>query len=1245
MKSNQFNKTVIARTGKGILDLVKTSVLSNADVDLDSMTPENKFLFSVWRNLLGHAAFYEKDDFFQVGGDSLKAVQLVSRISNHFSIRIGLTDIFLNPTIAQQVKLILEGNHELSVPPLKSFNRSHPLPLSYSQERLWFIDQMEGSVGYHIPSVLRLTGTLNKAALRSALQEIVSRHEVLRTVYKEEGGQPRQEIQEKDKWKLEEGKTFHKEDKEALQRYIHQTIKTPFDLSKDYMLRATLIEQEEQEHLLVVTMHHIASDGWSMPVIVREVASLYRSYAANKPTELTPLELQYADYAIWQRNYLKGEVLEKKIKYWKEKLEGIAPLELPIDYPRPLVQGTSGSSIKFNIEKEQAEGLNKLSKQEGATLFMTLLAGLNILLQKYSGQEDISVGTPVANRMQQEIEGLVGFFVNTLALRSQVSGGQSFRELLQQVKGTMLEAYEHQEVPFEKVVEAVVKERDLGRTPLFQVMLVLQNTPDTGKVELGGLQLSGEPVATTTAKFELTFSINETASGLQGSVDYNTGLFKEETVAELVSHYKTLLGSIVQAPVEKISNLKMLGAEEEHQLLQTYNDTAVDYPRDKSITDLFEEQAQQTPEATAVLFEEEVLTYKELNERSNQLASYLRSKGVSAETLVPVCMERSAGMIIAILGILKAGGAYVPIDPEYPAERISYMLEDTAATVIVSSQAIKQKLQLITTGIEVIDIASEEITKEKAGNPKIAINPNHLAYVIYTSGSTGKPKGVMVEHQAVLDHCFGLIKSAGLKECRSFALFAPLVFDAGHAIIFSSLFLGASLNVLSKEQITDGEKLTAYLQKHPVDCIKIVPSVWLSYSVENNKVLAKKVMIFGGEGFNLKIPGELKKLQYQGSAYNHYGPTEATIGKTIHTIDLQKSYTSVPIGKPFSNTRIYILDTWNQLVPAGVAGELHIAGEGLARGYLNRPDLTAEKFIQDPFSNKEGAGLYKTGDKARWNSEGEIEYLGRIDEQVKIRGHRVELGEIENELAQAAGVSQSAVQAIEDKQGNKILVGYIVAKESFDKEKTATQLRSRLPEYMIPGIWVAIEQMPLTPNGKINKKALPKPEAGDTGGTTYVAPMNKTEEKLAAIWQELLGIERIGTADNFFERGGHSLLAMRLVSSIRRQLGMELPVKSLFLHPTIAQLASYLQQSDAALMPAIEVKARPQKIPLSFSQERLWFIDQLEGSVQYHLPTVLRLKGKLDTEALSHALQQIVNRHEVLRTVFKEEEGVVMANI
>ena len=550
------------------------------------------------------------------------------------------------------------------------------IPLSYSQERLWFIDQMEGSVQYHIPAVLRLTGKLNKIALAKSLKEIVNRHEVLRTVFVEDNEEARQVIQEIEKWELEEAKESSYKDndnKEALNKFIEQKVKKPFNLSKDFMFRATLLPLVTEEHLLIVTMHHIASDGWSMPILIKEVTSLYRSYSENKPINLAQLDIQYADYAIWQRNYLKGEVLDKKLSYWKEKLMGLTPLELPIDYTRPSIQSTHGASLKFNISKELSDQLQQLSQLEGTTIFMTLLAGLNVLLYRYTGQPDICVGTPVANRLQKEVEGLIGFFVNTLALRNEVNSEQSFRELLQQVRTAMIEAYEHQEVPFEKVVEAIVKERDLSRTPLFQVMLVLQNTPEAPKIELSGLQLSGDSVVSNTSKFELTFSINETPSGMKGSVDYNTDLFSVETIERMVEHFKMVLTSIVKTPGEKICRLKMLSEAEENQLLFDFNNTSVDYPRNKSIIDVFEKQAEKTPDAVAVIFEEDHVSYKELNQRANQVARYLKSKGVIEETLTPICIERSADMIIGILAILKAGGAYVPIDPQYPQERIDFI--------------------------------------------------------------------------------------------------------------------------------------------------------------------------------------------------------------------------------------------------------------------------------------------------------------------------------------------------------------------------------------------------------------------------------------------------------------------------------------------------------------------------------------------------------------------------------------------
>ncbi len=1203
-------------------------------------------LADIWKELFRLEQVGVYDNFFELGGHSLLAMRLVSAVRRQLGTEMAIKDLFVNPTISN-LALHLQGNGKQStLPAIKAGERPDKIPLSFSQERLWFIDQLEGSLQYHIPVVLRLTGKLNKIALEQSLREIINRHEVLRTIFVEEKGIARQQVQSIDEWQLKQATA--PADKASLSSFITTLIRLPFDLSVDYMLRATLIEEGEQEHVLVVVMHHIASDGWSMPVIVKEVASLYKSYAENKPSELVPLGLQYADYAIWQRNYLKGEVLENKLSYWKQKLAGVSPLELPLDYPRPLVQGMEGATARFTISKEQSSQLQELSRREGTTLFMTLLAGLNVLLYRYSGQEDINVGTPVANRGQQEIEGLVGFFVNTLALRNEVSGRKSFKELLHQVRGSMLEAYEHQEVPFEKVVDAVVKERDLSRTPLFQVMLVLQNlAAETAKVALGELQLSGEPSPSNASKFEITFTLTETASGLQGSVQYNTSLYKAGTIEQMCVHFASLLASIVKDPTREIGKLKMLSAEEEQYLLADLNDTSVTYPRERSIIDMFEEQAAKTPGATAIEHEEEKLSYQELNERANQLAHYLVSKGIQEETLVPVCIERSTEMIVAVLGILKAGGAYVPIDPEYPAERISYMVEDTGAKLIVSSRE-TNKETLIKAGIEVIEADAEAVSKQSKENLQKTIKPHNLAYVIYTSGSTGKPKGVMIEHQAMLDHCYGLIKSATLNDCKSFALFAPLVFDAGHAIIFSSLLQGASLNVLSKEQITDGEKLANYLQEHPVDCIKIVPSVWLSYAGEDNRVLAEKVMIFGGEAFSGKIPGYLKKANYQGKVYNHYGPTEATIGKTIHEVNLQKTYTGgVPIGKPFSNTKLYIVDANNQLVPTGASGELYIAGEGLARGYLNQPELTKEKFILDPFGVASSFGnldslttppfnkAYKTGDKARWNAEGEIEYLGRIDEQVKIRGHRIELGEIENVLAQVVGVKAGAITVIEDTQGNRQLAGYVVSGGKTGKETIVQQLRGKLPEYMIPQVWTEMEEMPLTGNGKVNKKALPKPDTSGLGSSVYTAPTNETETRLAEIWQELLGIKRIGIHDNFFERGGDSILTIQVVSRARR-LGYELHPKDIFLHQAIHKLANVIKERSTAIFSGEQEKLNGSSGLLPIQSRYLY--NQHQDISHFNQSVLLKIDKGATGEILQQAFDVLINQHDALRFRYSYKE-------
>ncbi|MCW3112576.1 MAG: linear pentadecapeptide gramicidin synthetase LgrD, partial [Segetibacter sp.] len=1046
------------------------------------VTPENEVqiaLAEIWQELLGVERIGIEDNFFELGGHSLLAMRMVAAIRKKMKVELPLKEVFVHPTIARLSNHFPSGKKaEVVLPPITPVHpRPEKIPLSFSQERLWFIDKLEGSRQYHIPVVLRLKGTVNTDVLELSLKTIVDRHEVLRTVFIEEDGQAFQQIKDRDHWQLRiTDRSNSKEDRKEQQQYIRELISQRFDLAADDMLRAELIPLSDQEHLLVVILHHIAADGWSFSNVVSEVVALYNAIIEGRPPQLPVLPVQYADYAIWQRNYLQGQLLAEKISYWIGKLQDVEPLQLPTDYVRPALSTGKGALSNFLIDREVSSALRQLSQHEGVTLFMTLLAVFKVLLYRYTGQQDICVGTPVAGRQQQELEGLIGCFLNTVVLRDEVNVDLSFTQLLQHVGNSTMEAFGHQDVPFEKVVEAVVKERDMSRTPLFQVMFVLQNTPELPPLKLGDVRLTTESFEHTANKFDITVSISETAKGLAGSIQYNTDLYKSATIEKMIAHYQQLLSSVVHAPEQKVGLLKMLGKSEETQLLEAFNDTSIDFGQQKTIVDVFEEQVIKTPEATALVFEEDRLTYKQLNERANQIAHYLKSAGVTEETFVPICIERSLEMLVGLLGILKAGGVYVPIDPLYPVERIKYVITDTAAKIVVTSR--KSSAALI--GVEgvqtlVLGEGSADLSGRPVTNVERGIKPNNLVYVIYTSGSTGRPKGVMIEHRALMDHCYGVIKEASLKGCKSFALFAPLIFDAGHSIIHSSFILGAALYIISDKQLSEGSELVNYLGHHQVDCLKIVPSLWLSYADENEVILAGKVMIFGGEEFKVGIINRLAEVGYRGHVFNHYGPTEATIGKCIYKVDVDKPFTTVPIGKPFSNTSVYIVDKDTQLVPVGVPGQLYIGGEGLAREYLNEPELTAEKFIKDPFSEQPSARVYVTGDLCRWLPDGNIEYLGRIDDQIKIRGHRIEIGEVESVMLQSHLVKKALVVGREDARGNKQLVGYVVPEGDFNKEGVFAHLKNSLPGYMIPVILVELKHLPLTPNGKIDRKALPDP--------------------------------------------------------------------------------------------------------------------------------------------------------------------------
>jgi amino acid adenylation domain-containing protein/non-ribosomal peptide synthase protein (TIGR01720 family) len=1207
---------------------------SNEESYTAPQTQAEKQLAKIWEELLGIEQVGIKDNFFELGGHSLLAMRVISQVRRELNKELKIRDLFVYPTIEDLAKQLEEETvTEASCSTIKSVNpRPEYIPLSYSQERLWFINGLEGSVQYHIPAVLKLEGEVNITALENALKEIVERHEVLRTVIREHEGQGYQYVKTNN-WTLKQSIT---ENETEQKDYISKETARPFDLSQDVMLRAELIQTGQHEYVLLLVLHHIAADGWSMPVLVSEFSKLYNSFSNNEKPELKAPEIQYADYAIWQREYLDAEKLQNKLNYWEEKLAGTTILELPTDHMHAATQSSRGAVYEFTIGKEQTEKLQKLSLEQGATLYMTLLAIFKVLLYRYSGQEDICVGTPVANRDREEIAELIGFFVNTLALRTELNGEEAFTALLSKVKQTTLEAYGHQEVPFEKVVEAVVKERDLSRSPLFQVMFVLQNTAVIPMLELGDIKITGERAGDQASKYDLSYNAEETKHGIRFVVEYNTDLYEAETIQRMAAHYAELVTSVTDAPQTIINKLQLIGKEEKQELSK-FNETAVAYPKEANIINLFEVQVQASPDATALIFEEERVSYQELNEQSNRIAHYLKEQGVTKETLVAICIERGNNMITGILGILKAGAAYVPVDIDYPKERISYILEDTKAAIVLSGSTGKEILKGQTAEIVELD-NNKAIADQSSENPNIAIDPNQLAYIMYTSGSTGKPKGVMVEHESIANYSKGFINYFGITASDKVLQQSSVSFDTMCEEVYPALITGAKV-VIVKEGGKDADDIIRLISKEAITILSATPTViaYLNKEAGNNNVDTRSLryIISGGE---LLQPGFIDNLYLRTKIVNSYGPTEGTVCASYYTInDIGKA---VLIGAPVSNTQIHIRNNEGELSPIGVPGEICIGGAQVARGYLNQPELTKEKFITNPYSEDHNARLYKTGDHGRWLADGNIEYLGRIDDQVKIRGYRIEPGEIENVLLQHENVRQAVVLARADKQGTKRLTVYVVMDEAaYDKQEFQNYLGERLPEYMVPRLWVNLQSLPLTPNGKIDKRALPEAEASHE--ESYIAPQTVTEKRLAKIWEELLGVEQIGTRDNFFELGGHSLLAMRVISQVRRELNKELKIRDLFVYPTIAVLAKQLETEETEVTGNTiqRVNPRPEYIPLSYSQERLWFIDKLEGSVQYHIPAVLKLEGEVNITALENALKEIVERHEVLRTVIREQEG------
>jgi amino acid adenylation domain-containing protein len=1023
------------------------------------------------------------------------------------------------------------------------------IPLSFAQERLWFLDKLAGSKNYHIPFVLSAKGSLEKTILESAFNAIINRHESLRSVFIEEDGIPFQEIKTENSWSLKFTDIVSSPERQAL--IVQNEMDEPFNLAKDFMLRAHLIRTGEQEHLLVIVFHHIASDGWSMPIFIQELLHFYRSFKTGRPVTLPELPIQYADYAIWQKDYFSGEHFEKKLNYWKEKLEGVAILDLCTHNERPSTQSFKGNTFNTTLDKELSLQLERISNQEGATLFTTLFNAFTVLLYKYSGQDDICVGIPVANRTQKETEPLIGFFVNTLALRTNLADNPKFTDLLAQVKRTTLEAYSHQNIPFEKVVNKVLKSRETGRSPLFQVMFSLENNEGTQVAEMDDLTLSILPFESGNAKFDLTVGLTRSWEGMNLSIEYSTDLFLKETIERMAMHYRALLSSIILDAEKTIDELEYLDETEKEQILLTCNDAIPDLPVDRTITRLFEDQVDRTPSNIALAFGEIRLTYQELNEKANQVAHYLRAKyGIGPDDLVGINLSRSEWVIIAILGILKSGGAYVPMDPEYPAGRIDFMIADSGCKAVIREEELNWLMV--------------EIECYPGTNPAPVNKSSDLAYVIYTSGTTGNPKGAMIQHNSVVNLFETDNKILGFRPDDVWTLFHSCCFDLSVWEMYGALLHGGRLVVISSATVKDPGAFLELLHMEGVTVLSQTPSSFytlIRHELEKEEaVLRLRYTILGGESLS---PGKLaawKKRYPATRLMNQYGPTETTMHVTYKEItekEIERNNSN--IGRPIPTVRCYVLDKNKRLLPAGIPGELYIGGPCVARGYLNREELTNQRFIENPFRKNDR--LYRSGDKVRILENGDIAYAGRFDEQVKIRGYRIETGEIESVLREMGSIEDAIVLAVEDGEtGDKSLAAYIISKGEINVSDIRSHLGSRLPGYMIPSSFVRIETIPLTANGKLDKKALPEPGKGLATGVAYVAPANEKESTLAGIWSEIVGIEkeRIGVNDNFFELGGHSLLATKVMAMIKNKYSIQLPISRLFEFPTIKLLAEKL---------------------------------------------------------------------------------------
>ncbi|HKV09555.1 MAG TPA: amino acid adenylation domain-containing protein, partial [Thermoanaerobaculia bacterium] len=1122
-------------------------------------TPVEELVAGIWSEVLGVDRIGARDSFFDLGGHSLLATRVTSRLRRALGVDVPLKTLFEAPTVAELAAVLEKAGRQgrRPEPPLRPVPRKGALPLSFAQQRLWFLDQLEpGSALYNMPSAFLLEGGLDARALASACHRIAGRHEVLRTVFPSVNGEPVQVIRAAGEGSLPlvDLSGLAPEIRERVARdLVRQEAHRPFDLARGPLLRGLLVRLAGDRHVLSVSLHHIVSDGGSIEIFERELVALYGAAAAGRPSPLPDLPLQYADFAVWQREWLSGEALESEIGYWRERLAGAPPvLDLPTDRPRPKELGQRGASRSLELPESLSRSLGALARAETATPFMVLLAAFSALLARATGRTDVLLGTPIAGRSRLETEPLIGLFVNTLVLRTDLSGDPEVRELLRRARETALGAHAHQDLPFERLVEELEPQRSLAHTPLFQVLLV--QAPRRESPGLPGLAVLPFGAGSGTAKFDLTLAVSEGGPGLGLALEYRTDLFDATTADRLLAHLAVLLEGVAEAPGRRLSELPVLTPPERAQVVSEWNATGLAVPWEETLAGLFEAQVERTPGATALVAGDLRWSYRELDREAGRLARRLQSLGVGPEMRVGVHLDRSPELIVALLAVLKAGGAYVPLDPGYPEERLAFLVADSAAAVILSRGDRVERLAAIAPGTPAVCLDREPSAGEESGGAGRRARSGHLAYLIYTSGSTGRPKGVAIEHRSAVamvswalaafaaDDLAGMLASTSINfDLSVFELFVPL--SRGGKVILA----GSALDLPSLPAA--GE----------VTFVNTVPSAMAELVRTGGLPPSVTAVGLAGEPLPRSLVQQLYRQGTVRKVYNLYGPSEGTTYSSWARLDPEDGRPP-SIGRPVANTEIHLLDAGFSPVGIGSPGELYVGGAGVARGYLGRPELTAERFLPDPFSGRPGARLYRTGDLARWRRDGEIDFLGRADFQVKVRGFRIELGEIEAVLDRHPGVRETvAVLADGPVEGDKRLVAYVaLADPSLSAAGLRSFLAERLPDHMVPTVWVLLEALPRTPNGKVDRKALPAPDAAAGPEAASIPPRNPVEEVLAGIWAEVLGRDQVGVTDDFFALGGHSLLATRVIAQVKAAFRVEMGLQSLFREPTVERMAASL---------------------------------------------------------------------------------------